>query len=56
MGSRSCGALECIFLLEVASFDGTRGSKNLEHSHVSSSEQFRDNLVRDKCIVENEDD
>ncbi len=40
---------------EVA-FDGTRGRKNLEHSHVSSSEQFRDNLVRDKCIVVNEDD
>ncbi len=40
----------------AAAADGTRGSKNLEHSHVSSSEQFRDNLVREKCIVVNEDD
>ncbi len=28
-----------------AIIDGTRGSKNLEHSNVSSCEQFRDNLV-----------
>ncbi len=35
---------------------GTRGNNTLEQSHVSASEDFRDNLVRDKCILLNEDD